>query len=67
MLPGSDQLLEDVYDLITRHRDEPTRTELARCAKIAVEYRLNKIKQQRLQRAAERRADERRQLRGSGG
>lgn len=65
--PASDRLLEDIYDLINRQHGEPMRLEVARTALLAAEYRANKLKQQRLQAAIDRRAAERRELKASTG
>jgi len=64
MLQAADRLLEDVYDFIYK-TPERDRTEVARIALLAAQHRAEQLKQQRLRRAAERLAEERRQLRSS--
>lgn len=61
-LPELDQYLEDIFTMAHK-APESDSTDAARIAKLAFEYRLNQKKQQRLRRAAERLAEERRQLR----
>lgn len=65
MLAQSDQLLEDIFDLINTKKDERERADLARIGKLAIEYRMQQNTRRRTQAAIERHAAERRALRAS--
>ncbi len=66
LLPEADQLLEDIYTLVHTAPDTD-RTEAARIGKLAIQYRLNHRRQQRIQQAIDKRQAEKALLRTSGG
>ncbi len=65
MMPQSDQLLEDVYDLINRQDGERNRIECARIALLAAQFRAQQLRQKAMRRAIDKHAAERRALKAS--
>lgn len=65
MMAERDKLLEDIYTLIQRTDREDDAADAARIGLLAVQFRLNQRKRQRMERAIAKQRAERAQLRAS--